>query len=265
MSPLAAALELAAQGYACFPCGPHKRPTCPRGFLRATADAAELRDLWWQYPGVLVGVATGPASQIAVLDVDLGKQESAREWWATHESRLTPTRTHRTRSGGLHLVYGDWTDGALRCSEGKIAKGIDVRADGGYAIWWPAAGLPVLSDAPIAPWPDDLIEALAAPARTAPLPPLPPPIRLPRRINGDLRPRLHRAIGIVRTVVNAAEGERNRVLFWAACRARDMIAAGEVDRPAGIQVIEALHQAALRAGLPSLEAERTIKSAMRAT
>jgi hypothetical protein len=25
----------------------------------------------------------------------------------------------------------------LRCSRGRIAPGVDVRADGGYVIWWP--------------------------------------------------------------------------------------------------------------------------------
>ena len=65
---------------------------------------------------------------------------------------VTPTRPHRTRSGGLHLIFGHY-DG-LKCSAGKIARGVDVRADGGYILWWPAAGLPMLSDAPIAPWPD---------------------------------------------------------------------------------------------------------------
>jgi hypothetical protein len=258
---LAAALDLGAHGYAAFPCRPNKRPACPHGFHDATSDAAELRALWQRYPGVLVGVATGPASQIAALDID-AKHPEVRQWWEVHRSRLPPTRAHRTRSGGLHLIFGHYD--SLKCSAGKIARGIDVRAEGGYLIWWPAAGLPVLSDPPIAPWPDDLIEALAAPAHTAPKPTLPALKRLPPRMRGDLRPTLHRALGITRTVADAPEGERNRVLYWAACRVRDMIRAGELDRPAGVQVINTLFAAAVRAGLPAREAERTMRSAMRA-
>ena len=73
-------------------------------------------------------------------------------WWASHRDRLPVTRVHRTRSGGLHLVFQHAPD--IRCSAGRIAPGIDVRGNGGYVIWWPATGLPVLSNAPFAPWPD---------------------------------------------------------------------------------------------------------------
>jgi hypothetical protein len=231
------------------------------GFLDASTHDDDLKALWSEFPGPLVGVATGNPSQLAVLDLDK-KHAEARDWYVVHRDRLQPTRTHRTRSGGLHLLFGH-LDG-LRNSASKIAKGVDVRADGGYIVWWPAAGLQVLSDEPIAPWPDDLIEALAEPASAAPLPPLPPPVRTPHRVAGDLRPALHRVIGLGRIVAHAGEGERNRILFWATCRARDMIAAGDLDRPAAVEVVEALHAAAIRAGLPAREAERTIRSAMRA-
>ena len=261
VSTLAAAIELGKQGYACFPCRADKRPSCTHGFLDASTHDENLKALWSEFPGPLVGVATGNPSQIAVPDVD-AKHTEAREWWATHRPRLPLTRTHRTRSGGLHLIFGDH-DG-LKCSASKIAKGVDVRANGGYAIWWPAAGCQVLSDAPIAPWPDDLLEALAEPASAAPLPPLAAPTKLPHRVPGDLRPALHRVLGLGRIVANAGEGERNRILFWATCRTREMIAAGELDQPSAVEVIEALHAAAIRAGLPNREAERTIKSAMRA-
>jgi hypothetical protein len=35
--------------------------------------------------------------------------------------------------------------------------GIDVRADGGYAIWWPREGLPI-EDWPMCEWPEWLLE-----------------------------------------------------------------------------------------------------------
>jgi hypothetical protein len=201
---LAAALKLAAQDYAVFPCGPHKRPTCPHGFHDATPDPDGIKALWAEYPGELVGIATGAWSEIAALDID-AKHAEAQQWWASNRARLLPTRAHRTRSGGLHLIFGNY-DG-LKCSAGKIAPGVDVRAEGGYILWWPAAGLPVLSDAPITPWPDWLVPT-----------PVTPPVRLPPRVH-DLRPILHRAHGIVRTVALAPAGERNAVLYWAVCPA----------------------------------------------
>jgi hypothetical protein len=264
MTPLVAALDLAGQGYAAFPCRPDKRPACPHGFKQATSDTDELRELWRQYPGSLVGVATGPASDISVLDIDK-KHREAHEWWAAHRAELLPTQVHRTRSGGLHLLYTDPGDG-LKCSASKIAKGIDVRAEGGYVIWWPAAGLPVLSGAHApAPWPRWLTPlAMAAPAQTAPRPSLPTLSRLPPSRPGDLRPTLHRALGLANTVAAAGEGERNCILHWAACRAAEMIKAGEIDQAAGNQLVESLHNAALQAGLQHHEIARTIHSALRA-
>ena len=42
---------------------------------------------------------------------------------------------------------------------------------------------------------------------------------------------LNRALGLLRMMATAAEGERNRVLYWTACRIRDMAVAGEIDGP----------------------------------
>jgi hypothetical protein len=76
---------------------------------------------------------------------------------------------------------------------------------------------------------------------------------------------LHRALGIIRVVIDATEGERNRRLYWSACRTRDLVVAGELDHDAGMQVLDALRQAAADCGLTQREINRTITSAMRAT
>jgi hypothetical protein len=252
---LAAACTLGGQGYACFPCGAHKRPITPNGYKAAVTDREGIEALWSQYPGELVGVATGTMSGVSVLDID-AKHNTARKWWAEHRDRLLPGRVHRTRSGGLHVVYRHRA--GLACSVSRIAHGVDVRADGGYIIWWPAAGLPVLADAGVKPWPEWLV--IDPPAAI-----LPPPSRRALAARGhDLRPVLHRSLGILRTMALAPEGERNRILFWATCRARDMVVAGELDHAAGVQVLEALREAAARAGLAQREIDRTITSAMRA-
>jgi hypothetical protein len=157
---LTAALALGSQGRPCFPCRIDKRPATPHGFKDATYDANRLRDLWRSYPGPLVGLATGEASGIDALDLDKGHPEAAA-WWAENRNRLPKTRTHRTRSGGLHLLFRHTR--TLRCTAGQIAPGIDTRGDGGYLIWWPAIGFPVLCDLSPVPWPAWLLELLTPP------------------------------------------------------------------------------------------------------
>jgi Bifunctional DNA primase/polymerase, N-terminal len=241
---LGGALMLGSEGRPCFPCAESKRPISPRGFLNASADPIALREMWSKFPGQLVGVRTGNASRIDVLDLDR-KHREATEWWMAHRDRLPITRVHRTRSGGLHLLFQHASD--LRCSASKIAPGVDVRADGGYVVWWPIAGLPVLRDAALAPWPDWLRIQLLSPTR-----PLAFRATAPDR---------HALARLVRLVAGAREGERNDLTYWAACRAGEMVASGLFDADAATALIA---EAATRAGLPRAEAERTARSGIRA-
>jgi hypothetical protein len=249
VSALPAAIELGKQGYSCFPCRADKRPACTHGCNDASTDEGDIRALWSEFPGPLIGVACGPPSQISVIDID--QKPEALEWWNACRSHLLPTRAHRTRSGGIHLIYGV-LDG-LKNSASKIAKGVDVRADGGYIIWWPAAGCPVLSDGPCAPFPSWL----------GWLVPRPEPVRPSAtviRINTP-HERRSRLLGLVKTVLQAPEGNRNACLFWAACTVADM--AAELADPEYAEAMEALHLAARDIGLPDREIRTTLKSAER--
>src|SRR5437763_1799333 len=137
-------------GYAVFSCHQDKNPATLHGFKDATADPELIAKLWRRWPGPLIGVATGAASGISVLDVDI-KGDEARGWWRQNEQRLPLTRTYRTRGGGLHLVFRH-VPGIL-CRVGKPVLGIDVRGEGGYVIFWFAAGFECVDHAPAAPWP----------------------------------------------------------------------------------------------------------------
>ena len=154
-----AALTLIQTGYTVFPCGDDKRPSCPGGFKAATRDRDELIRLWSDYPGVLVGMPTGPANGTAVLDIDPSHGE-AGAWCEAHRGMLPPTFSYATRRGGEHLWFR-WSEG-LRNSEGRIAKGIDVRGDGGYVIYWPAHGGEITCAEAFAPWPQSLTDMLGA-------------------------------------------------------------------------------------------------------
>lgn len=73
------------------------------------------------------------------------------------------------------------------------------------------------------------------------------------------RPR-ERLVGLIDFVLAAGEGERNGRLYWAACRAREMVEAGEV---AEDLVVGGLSEAARRVGLGDGEARATIRSGLR--
>lgn len=127
-----------------FPCRDDKRPLTGRGFYDARAD---VDDRAWP----LVGIPTGSISGLDVVDVDA----DGLGWYRREFDALPMTRAHETRSGGLHLWFRH-ADG-LRCSTGKIAPGIDVRASGGYVIDWSREGLP-FEDWPICEWPSWLLK-----------------------------------------------------------------------------------------------------------
>jgi hypothetical protein len=68
--------------------------------------------------------------------------------------------------------------------------------------------------------------------------------------------------GLIAAVLDAPTGEGNNMLHWAACRAAEMIAAGQVTAD---EVHACLGEAAARRGRDDREAHRTIASALRQT
>jgi Bifunctional DNA primase/polymerase, N-terminal len=241
-------------GYPAFPCNGEKRPTCPRGFHAAALPEAGLGTLWVNHPGVLVGVPTGPGSGISVLDVD--PRHSGDLWWRANRDRLPPTRQHETRSGGIHLLFRHRS--GLRNSEGRIAKGIDVRADGGYVIWWPCHGYSVVDNA-LADWPDWLEPPPPKPAQK----PTRPASRDEAALKGAEAETMRWLRGAAQRLARASEGERNKICFWATCKAAEMLRDGPL--PPFVNeswIIDLIADAAARAGLPDREAQRTIASAL---
>src|SRR3977135_3132546 len=94
-----AAVKLAAVGLLIFPCEElTKQPTCPGGFYKAQGEECLVRAIFLRYPGVLIGVPTGDATQIDVLDIDSAKHPEAVAWWEANKAQLPRTRIHKTRS-----------------------------------------------------------------------------------------------------------------------------------------------------------------------
>ena len=231
-----------ALGLPCFPCNSDKTPMTKRGLYDATGDVESLSHLF--YRAALIGVPTGAVTGFDVLDIDL----QAKQWWGENKWRIPPTRTHRTRSGGLHLFFVHEEE--LRTPAVRIARGVDTRADGGSVIWWPAAGCPVISNAPIANWPQWLLDAQK------------PPVREGKYFTPSTDRYARAALSnAARRVVQAVEGTRNHTLnAQTFCLAR-FVSEGRLSVE---EIIETMADAARDCGLPQLEAMRTIASALKA-
>jgi hypothetical protein len=249
-------IDLACRlGYPVFPCAGDKTPTCKHGYLDAVADEARIRQLWRIWPGPLIGVPTGSRTGFDILDIDLVKHPEAERWLEDHREQIPTTRQHRTRSGGLHFLFKHRKD--LRCSQGKLCIGVDIRADGGYCIWWPAH-VPQAQedlDRPLADFPEWLFKQLTA------RPPRPIPAHYAPSIG--IGTALSRLQGILRTAAEAEGSSCGSVLFWCANRLRDMAALGEIGRDQFVAACRQLEQAAASAGLPPHEIDRSITNAMR--
>ena len=206
------ALQLAEAGFPVFPCGPDKKPWCERGFYAASTDNEALSKLWRGKANAYVGVPCGAVSGIDILDID--PKHDGMAWWEKHRTSIPETRTHRTRSGGLHILFRAYA--AMRNSQSIIAPGVDTRGVGGYMIYWPAHGCEVISAAPIVPWPAWLLQLYLK--KSAPPPAAKRTIR-PRSASSSIsmqaaRDMIDRSITRVK---HASAGQRHHRLRAAAC------------------------------------------------
>lgn len=155
MNHLDHALAYARLGLAMFPlnavrngvCGcpdPHCPPKnagkhphgamAPRGFHDATTDEATIRRWWGQVPDANIGIATGQASGISVLDIDPrnGGDDTLVVLERQH-GKLPETAIALTGGGGLHYFF---KRGPRRMK--SPGRGIDAKDDGGYVVAAPS-------------------------------------------------------------------------------------------------------------------------------
>lgn len=224
-------------GLPVFPCGHNKRPITAHGFYDALtgADAIQL----FQQPGaVMIGVPTGAPSGLIGIDVDIKKGARGREWLDAHRSMLPQTRTHRTESGGLHLLFEAPAGVEIRNSASRIAPGIDVRGEGGYVIYPPSPGYAVADETPPAVMPAWLVLACLKPD---PAPkPAPTPATPSTPYTGDGTPygraALERECSAIRY---ASDGQKHHALNKAAYSIGGLVAAGELPEGAALSELRA--------------------------
>lgn len=261
---LAAALGYARAGIQVFPVVPlGKAPLTHQGFKDASTNPSQITR-WWQWqPEANIGLVTGAVrSGIDVLDIDVhtgGDGFDALE--KVEQAGLIDSwdRIVRSPSGGLHLVFPANPSPQQR-SWAVPGAHVDFLADGSYVLAPPsrvrtrdgtigqyevvATGR---TPAPVDGW---QLEEVLRPPRTQQL--------------GDTRRPVQSAKPGTRWdaeklaawMAGRPEGNRNRSLFWAACR---LMESGAVTA----QSWEILAQGAVQAGLNEMEAVRTIQSAQR--
>lgn len=218
---------------------PGKHPLTRSGKDDASTNAARVSAWWERSPWATIGIRL--PSGLIVLDVDPRNQGATALLDLTRRyGRLPPTLTGFTGGGGLHiwLAY-------LGSARGQLCRGVDVKTSSGYVVAPPslhASGRRYewLNDLPTAPAPRWVRRLLDPPPR---------PGAVARSGAGD-------GDGLARVVATAAEGQRNNTLNWAVYRA--------YERGGNPGLIAEIRAAALSAGLPTNEVDKTIVSAARA-
>lgn len=254
----AAAAIYAAAGVPVFPCvDGEKRPITKHGFLDATTDPLTVRRWWSHWPGANIGIPTGSRSGIDVVDVDVHGAPGPAAFRRAEAAGLVGgwVATVRTPSGGMHAYFPCHSD-RHQPSWQAASAGIDFRGTGGYVIAPPSRGV---HDGESVPYEvigvalDGIRPVRGAALRQFldPRPPRPAPFEQPGRQELS-------AERLASWVASRAEGERNRGLFWAACRLAE-----QGSDPT--QMLELLGPAAEHAGLASAEITTTIRSAYRTT
>lgn len=151
--------DIAARiGLPVFACNKAKRPCVKGGFYAATTDRDQIKSQFSLPDAKLIAIPTGDASGLIVIDVDIKNGQPGMDWLNLNADALPQTLTHKTRSGGLHLVFRVPANVDIRNSASRIAPGIDVRGNGGYVIWPPSDGYQVADPTPPAEMPRWLIK-----------------------------------------------------------------------------------------------------------
>lgn len=273
-----AALRYAERGWAVLPlhspaggscsCGRSdcggKHPRTAHGLNEASTDPVVIAGWWRRWPKANIGIRTGSASGLVVLDVDPahGGARTLSEL-GRGGNHLKTTARVLTGGGGWHAYYahpgGDVPNDAGR----RLGAGLDVRGDGGYVVAPPSrhpSGIPyrwyMRMQREVAPLPEWLAERLiqASPAPRAPIPLRAHDPHISLYADSAL-------LGETQAVHAAPDHERNHSLNRAAFNLGQLVGAGLLDEE---RVTNSLRSVALTAGLGQRETDSTIASGLRA-
>lgn len=149
---LRAALDYAARGWRVHPlhdvvagfcsCGKQdcrdghkggKHPRLKAWQERATTAPEQIRRWWTEYPAANIGIVTGAASDLFVLDVDGPEGAAALDALERAHGRLPVTVTAKTGRGGRHFYFRH-PGGRVPKSTSELGRRLDVPGDGGQVV-----------------------------------------------------------------------------------------------------------------------------------
>lgn len=110
---------------------PGKHPIAKHGYRSATDDVTKIRRWWRDHPDANIGLATGKASKIVILDIDpRNGGDGAMEAIAKATPDYVRGAIVATGGGGWH-IYFEYPGFKLRKPPRNSAwKGIDIQGDG---------------------------------------------------------------------------------------------------------------------------------------
>ena len=121
---------------------PGKHPRWKKGLIEnglkaATSEEKKIRRFWALWPDANIGIATGSASGFWVLDVDTKDDGPASlEELTNAYGDLPETVEAITGSGGSHYLFAH--EEGIQNQASQIAKGLDIRGEGGYIVASPS-------------------------------------------------------------------------------------------------------------------------------
>jgi len=162
-----------------------KHPRLSSWQTAASADEDIVCQWWDQWPAAGIGIATGQASRIWVLDCD---GDEALAWYRDRCREHGLVRTVGVRTGRGRHFWWEWPTAegtSIRNAQG-IAPGVDVRGEGGYVIAPPTrhrSGVryELLTSAPYDEVPRQAPAWLVEIVRERPKAPAPRMVDIPRR------------------------------------------------------------------------------------
>jgi len=124
------------------------------GYKIATTDPDRVKELFAHPRAKEIAVPMGELSGLMCIDVDLHKDPTLAAW-VEENPWLHETRSHKTRSGGLHFLFKH--PGDIRFPA-TLRRGVDVKATGNGYICWPGTeGYEILDAAPPSKFPMDVL------------------------------------------------------------------------------------------------------------